>query len=70
MGTVHPLTPRQRSASGVNVRAQIEEAAQAALDTAEHLIALLGRMDDEDRSGGTPEVSAHQDTATLIRQDA
>ena len=56
MSNVHPFTPRrsssQPSPSPIDVRATIEAAAQAALDTVERLIGILDRMDgypdDED----------------------
>ncbi|MDR7038937.1 hypothetical protein J2X36_003709 [Methylobacterium sp. BE186] len=50
MGTVHHFPPQQRRAVEVDVRSAIEDAAQAALDTADRLIALLDDMDgDTDR---------------------
>lgn len=52
MGTVHPFPP-PKPAAAVDVRAAIEDAAQAALDTADRLIALLDDMDgDPDREDG------------------
>lgn len=61
MSNVHTFTPRRPAAapvalpapSSAEVRRQIEEAAQAALDTADRLIALLDRLDgDSDREDG------------------
>lgn len=51
--------PRPASAGPGNVRAEIEEAAQAALDTADRLIAILDGMDGnpDDESGGDEEPS-------------
>ncbi|GEP04817.1 hypothetical protein [Methylobacterium oxalidis] len=52
MGTVHPFPPRKPAAE-IDVRTAIEDAAQAALDTADCLIALLDDMDgDTDREDG------------------
>ena len=60
MSNVHTFTPRRQGApatllapSPVEIRNQIEEAAQAALDTADRLIALLDGMEgDTDREDG------------------
>ena len=62
MSNVHIFAPRRPAAavpaslpapSPAEVRRQIEEAAQAALDTADRLIALLDHLDgDEDREDG------------------
>ena len=61
MGTVLTFTPRPRKAapaappplSDVDLRTHIEAEAQAALDIADRLIALLDRMDgDTDREDG------------------
>lgn len=77
MSNVHIFTPRSPAAaplapqvlSEAEWRRQIEEAAQAALDTADRLIALLDRIEgDADRedgadagpSLGTPENHASQ----------
>ncbi|MDR7039861.1 hypothetical protein J2X36_004639 [Methylobacterium sp. BE186] len=62
MGTVHPFPPRQRPATEIDVRAVIEDAAQAALDTADRLIALLddmdGGTDGEDSADAKPSLGA------------
>ena len=61
--------------STAEVRRQIEEAAQGALDTADQLIALLDRLDgDAEPSLGAPEGHASQivwlrGTASDIEQD-
>lgn len=61
MTNVHPFAPRRPAAapaalpapSPAEVRCQIEDAAQAALDTADRLIALLDRLDgDADQENG------------------
>jgi hypothetical protein len=61
MSNVHTFTPRRPVAalpapltlSSAEVRRQIEEAAQAALDTADRLLAILDRLDgDTDREDG------------------
>ena len=60
MSNVHTFAPRRaaRASASVppsleDVRHQIEEAAQVALDTADRLIALLDRMEgDTDREDG------------------
>ena len=61
MSNVHTFTPCRPAAASVTlpapssaeVRRQIEDAAQAALDTADRLIALLDRMEsDTDREDG------------------
>jgi hypothetical protein len=60
MSNVHTFTPRRPVTppalpvpSPADVRRQIEEAAQAALDTADRLIALLDRIEgDTDREEG------------------
>jgi hypothetical protein len=67
MSNVHPFTSRRSAAaptvlpapSPADVRRQIEEAAQAALDTADRLIALLDSMEvnAEDEDGGDAEPS-------------
>lgn len=45
--------PRPQPPTQIDMRHQIEEAAQAALDTAERLIAILDQMDgDPDREDG------------------
>lgn len=70
MPNVITLRPRKPSASmsstavleGSALRAEIEQAAQAALDQADRLIALLDRMDgntdDEDGSDAEPSLGA------------
>lgn len=60
MGTLHPFPPKRPPATDpVAVRAAIEDAAQAALDTADRLIALLDRIDGpaDDEDGGDAEPS-------------
>jgi hypothetical protein len=66
MSNVHAFTPRRPAAPAVlpapspaDVRRQIEDAAQAALDTADRLIALLDGMegDPDDEDGGDAEPS-------------
>ena len=61
MSNVHPFAPRRPAAGPValpvpspaEIRSQIEDAAQAALDTADRLIAILDRLDgDADREDG------------------
>ena len=60
MSNVHTFAPRRSAAAPVlpvpshaEVRRQVEEAAQAALDTADRLIALLDSMEgDTDREDG------------------
>jgi len=61
MSNVHTFAPRRRPAAPValpapfpaDVRRQIEDAAQAALDTADRLIALLDQIEgDTDREDG------------------
>lgn len=70
MGIVVPFTSRQRPAAETDVRAQIEEAAQAALDTADRLIALLDRMDgdtdDEDGGDTEPSLGAPEGHASQV----
>lgn len=70
MSNVHTFTPRRSAAaataplvlSEAEFRRQIEEAAQAALDTADQLIALLGRIDgdtdQEDSGDAEPSLAA------------
>ena len=70
MGSVHTFAPRRPAAAPValpapspaEIRCQIEEAAQAALDTADRLIALLdtmeGNADDEDGGDAEPSLGA------------
>lgn len=70
MSNVHPFVPRRSAAplvglpapSPAEVRNQIEDAAQAALDTADRLIALLDRLDDyadrEDGADAEPSLGA------------
>ena len=70
MGNVHTFTPRRSvpapaalpAPSPAEIRSQIEEAAQAALDTADRLIALLdtmeGNADDEDGGDAEPSLGA------------
>lgn len=69
MGTVHTLRPWRQNPVGADVRASIEAAAQAALDTADRLIGLLDRIDgdvdredggDDEPSLGAPEGRASQ----------
>jgi len=60
MDNVHAFPPRRAAATTPHlrmnddeVRRRIEEAAQSAIDTADHLIALLDQMDgDVDREDG------------------
>lgn len=76
MSNVHTFTPRrsapvpQPAPSPAEMRRQIEEAAQAALDTADRLIALLDRMDgDTDREDGAdaePSLGAPEDHASQV----
>lgn len=78
MSNVHTFAPRRPAAapsplpapSPAEIRRQIEEAAQAALDTADRLIALLNRMDgDEDREDGAdaePSLGAPEGHASQI----
>lgn len=69
MSNVHTFTPRRQGApatllapSPAEIRNQIEEAAQAALDTADRLIALLdqieGDADREDEADAEPSLGA------------
>ena len=80
MGTLHTFRRRPAAPASVpppspaETRIIIEEAAQAALDTAERLVALLDRMDgDPDREdGGDAESSlgapgGHASQATWLR---
>lgn len=78
VSNVHPFAPRPRpvaapvappAPSSAEVRRQIEDAAQAALDTTDRLIALLDLLDgdtdredgaDAERSLGAPENHASQ----------
>ena len=76
MSNVHTFTPRRPAAapkaplvlSEAEFRRQIEEAAQAALDTADRLIALLDRIEgDTDREDGAdaePPLSAPENHHT------
>ncbi|WP_246696859.1 hypothetical protein [Methylobacterium planeticum] len=52
------------------MRAQIEEAAQAALDAAERLIGILDRMDgnpdDEDGANAEPSLGAPEDHESQV----
>lgn len=67
MSNVHTFTPRSTASGPVTlpvpspaeVRRQIEDAAQAALDTADRLIALLDRIegDTDQEDGGDAEPS-------------
>ena len=78
MSNVHTFTPRRPTVapkplpvpSPAEMRRQIEEAAQAALDTADRLIALLDRMDgDEDREDGAdaePSLGAPEGHASQV----
>jgi len=78
MSNVHPFAPR-RSAAAIpallvltqsEFRRQIEEAAQAALDTADRLLAILDRLDgDTDREDGAdaePSLGAPENHASQI----
>ena len=70
MGNVLTFTPRPKPAAaealeplaGAALRASLEEAAQTALDAAEHIIAVLDRMDgdadDEDAGDAEPSLAA------------
>jgi hypothetical protein len=69
MGNVHTFKPRRPPAPAVlpapspaEIRSQIEDAAQAALDTADRLIALLdgmeGDADEEDGGDAEPSLGA------------
>ena len=73
MSNVHPFAPRRRPAAApvalpalpsAEVRRQIEDAAQAALDTADRLIALLDRLDGdtdrEDSADAEPSLGARE----------
>lgn len=69
MADILQFCPRPASAGPVNVRAELEEAAQAALDTADRLIVIFDGMDgnpddepggDEQPSLGAPEGHASQ----------
>ncbi|MGU3541005.1 hypothetical protein [Methylobacterium sp. A54F] len=71
MGTLHTFPEWRRQASSqADVRARIEAAAEAALDTADQLIAILDRMDgDENREDGgdaEPSLGAPEDHASQI----
>lgn len=71
MGTVHTFPPKRQPATNpVAVRAAIEDAAQAAFDTADRLIALLDRMDgpadDEDGGDAEPSLGAPESHASQI----
>ena len=83
MGTVLTFTPRSRPApppalepvSDLTLRAQIEEAAEVAVDTAQRLIALLDRIDGdadfEDGADAEPSLAApenhHASQVTWLR---
>ncbi|KQQ39140.1 hypothetical protein ASF58_22880 [Methylobacterium sp. Leaf125] len=70
MSNIHTFAPRRRPVAAVvlpapspaEVRCQIEDAAQAALDTADRLIALLdqieGDTDQEDGADAEPSLGA------------
>ena len=78
MSNVYPFAPRRPAAapaaalvlSPAEFRRQIEEAAQAALDTADRLIALLDRIEgDGDREDGTdaePSLTAPENHASQV----
>lgn len=78
MSNVHTFTPRRPTAapsapqvlSEAEFRRQIEEAAQAALDTADRLIALLdlieGDADREDGADAEPSLGAPENHASQI----
>ena len=78
MPNVITLRPRKPSApmsstavlEGSALRAEIEQAAQAALDQADRLIALLDRMDgntdDEDGSDAEPSLGAPEGHASQV----
>ncbi|RYY16288.1 MAG: hypothetical protein EON55_04710 [Alphaproteobacteria bacterium] len=80
MGTLHTFHPRPTAPvvpppSPAGVRAQIEEAAQTALDTADALLAILDRTDgdtdaedgrDAEPSLGAPE-NYHRSQVVLLR---
>lgn len=78
MSNVYTFTPHRPAAAPVSltmpspaeVRRQIEEAAQVALDTADRLIALLDRMDgDADREDGAdaePSLGAPEHYASQV----
>ncbi|CAO4157302.1 hypothetical protein [Methylorubrum extorquens] len=55
---------------GAALRAEIEQAAQAALDQADRLIALLdsldGNTDDEDGTGAEPSLAAPEGCASSV----
>ena len=78
MSNVHPFAPRRRTPaapvalpapSPAEVRRQIEDAAQAALDTADRLIALLDRLhgdsDREDDADAEPSLGAPENHHAL-----
>ena len=79
MSNVHPFAPRPRSAAALpaplvltqaEFQRQIEEAAQAALDTADRLLAILDRLDgDTDREDGgdaKPSLGAPENHASQV----
>jgi hypothetical protein len=78
MSNVYPFAPRRPAAasaaplvlSPAEFRRQIEEATQAALDTADRLIALLhsmeGDADREDGAGAEPSLGAPENQASQI----
>lgn len=81
MANVIPFRQRTRPAAGrlapmdqLAVRAEIEEAAQAALDTVDHLLAILDGMeprpDDEDGGDAEPDLGApegHESQVVWLR---
>ena len=78
MSNIHPFAPRRPAATHTaplvltqaEFRRQIEEAAQAALDTADRLLAILDRLDgDTDREDGAdaePSLGAPENHASQI----
>ena len=74
MGDVLTFTPRPKSAApeisepltGPALRASLEEAAQVALDAADHIIAVLDRLDGdtdlEDGADAEPSLAAPENT--------
>ena len=70
MATVITFPARQPCPAGLTLREQIEVAAQAALDTADRLIALLddmdGNPDDEDGGDDEPSLGAPEDPGSQI----
>lgn len=81
MGTLHTFRPRPAASvptpmppSPAETRRAIEEAAQAALDTADRLLAILDRMDGdaeaEDGGDAEPDLGApegHDSQVTWLR---